>query len=102
MIGRIRKALGGSPTDHAHGGSGERTAAEQAPQPLDVLRDTARDLCSDVWLANQMNLTMETMGGARKLVATPEGVIPYIRAAYSIKKDELPPEMGELVEKMAA
>lgn len=102
LLGRIRKALGGSPSDHAHGGSGERTVAEQAPQPLDILRDTAKDLCSDVWLANQMSLTTETVGGAKKLIATPVGMVPYLKAAYSIRKDELPAEIAELVEKMAA
>ncbi|GEM_PF-3695252 len=73
--------------------------ASYGPQ-LDMLRDTARDLCADAWVANRLTLNVRTEGGKQKLDVTPEA-IPYLRAAYSIKRDELTPEVKSLIEGLA-
>ncbi len=100
MLSRIRKALGGSPSDRPHEGQG--TVAE-APvrEPLDIVRDTARDLCSDAWLANSMTLEIKAEGGKKTLVATPAEALPFVKAAYAIRKDELPAEMKGMFESFA-
>lgn len=101
MISRIRKALGGSPSDHGHLGAVENKAAGQPPKPIDILGEAAKDLCPDVWLANRLNLSMETVGGVQRLVATPAEMVPYLKAAYHVKKAELPDEMAALVDKIS-
>jgi len=100
LIGRIRRALGGSPSDHPQESHG--TAAE-APvrEPLDIIRDTARDLCSDAWLANSITLEIKAEGGKKMLAATPAEALPYVKAAYAIRKDELPADMKGLFESVA-
>ncbi len=97
LISRIRKALGGSPSDHAHVAP-VHTAAAPGPMPLDIVQDTARDICSDPWLANRMTVEIKTEGGKRTLTAAPAEAAPYLRAAYAIRKDELPPETMGLFE----
>jgi len=100
LIGRIRKALGGSPSDHPKGDRG--TIAEASVrEPLDIIRDTARDLCSDAWLANRMTLEIKSEGGKKTLVASPAEAMPYVRAAYVIRKDELPADMKGMFESVA-
>lgn len=47
-----------------------------------------------------MTLDVKTEGGKQKLSVTPEAV-PYLRAAYAIRRDELTPEVKSLVEGLA-
>jgi hypothetical protein len=100
LISRIRKALGGSSSDHSEG---SHSAVPEAPvqQPLDILRDTARDICSDAWLANRMTLEIKTEGGKKTLAAAPAEAVPYVKAAYAIRKDELPSDVKGLFEGIA-
>ncbi len=100
MISRIRKALGGSPSEHPQEGH-SKVAEVPVKQPLDILRDTARDLCSDAWLANQMTLEIKTEGGKKMLAAAPAEALPYIKAAYAIRKDELPSDIKGMLEGIA-
>jgi len=102
MIERIRRALGGSPGDHADGHSSSPAPRPGNQQHLDLLRDTARDLCSDPWLANQISLEVATVNGKQTIRYMPAESMPYVRAAYAIRKGELPPEMGGLFDGMAS
>ncbi|MBI0583051.1 MAG: hypothetical protein ISF22_02355 [Methanomassiliicoccus sp.] len=72
---------------------------DYGPQ-LDILRDTARDLCADPWVANKLTLDVRMEGGRPMLKALPE-TMPYLRAAYAIKRNELSPELKGLFEGMA-
>ena len=96
MFDRIRRALGGSPAEH-EGGKAAPVAGKALDygQQLDLLRDTARDLCSDAWLANRLTLSVKDEGGKKSLVAAPEAM-PYLRAAYAIRREELTPDVKGL------
>ncbi len=100
LVDRIRRALGGSPSDHGSVHAAPTSAGASYGPQLEILRDTARDLCADAWVANRMALEVRTEGGRPKLSVTPEA-IPYLRAAYSIRRDELTPEVKSLVEGLA-
>lgn len=102
MIERIRRALGGSPSDHEHGNSAHSTGPAQYQQHLEMLRDTARDLCADTWLANQIALDVKMENGKPTLRSMPAESMPYVRAAYAIRKNELPADMKGLFDGMAA
>lgn len=99
---RIRRALGGSPSDHDHGQSGHIAAAQPYQQQLDLLCDTARDLCADTWLANQISLEVKNEGGKKALHYLPAESMPYVKAAYAIRKKEMPSEMQSLFENAAS
>lgn len=100
LVDRIRRALGGSPADHMGGHAAPAGAAANYGPQLDMLFDTARNLCADTWVANRMTLNVKTEGGKQKLIVIPEA-IPYLRAAYSIRRNELAPEVKSLVEGLA-
>ena len=102
MIERIRRALGGSPSDHAHAHSAHSAAPMNYQPHLEMLRDTARDLCSDTWLANQIALDVKMVNGKPTLTSMPAGSMPYVRAAYAIKKNELPADMKGMFDGPAA
>jgi hypothetical protein len=104
IVERIRLALGGSPGDHGnghveHASAHAPNASNYEPQ-LELLRDTARDLCADAWVANRLTLDMRMDGGKPKLGALPE-TIPYLKAAYAIRQDELSPEVKDLFQGLA-
>jgi hypothetical protein len=101
MIDRIRRALGGSPSDHAHGHSAHTAAPSQYQPHLELLRDTARDLCSDTWLANQIALDVKMENGKPTLCSMPAESMPYVRAAYAIRKNELPADMKSMFDGQA-
>jgi hypothetical protein len=67
-----------------------------------LLRDTARDLCADSWLANQITLDLKTVNGKSTLECLPIESKPYVKAAFSIRKSQLPPEMQSLFENVAS
>jgi hypothetical protein len=67
---------------------------------LDLLCDTARDLCADAWVANRLTLNVKSEGGTQKLNVIPEG-IPYLRAASAINRDQLTPEVRKLIDGLA-
>lgn len=92
--------MGGSPADHEGGHAVPAGATVSYGPQLDMLRDTARDLCADAWVANRLTLDVRTEGGRQRLNVSPEAV-PYLRAAYSIKREELTPEVKSLVEGLA-
>ncbi|MDW5564356.1 MAG: hypothetical protein SA339_14170 [Methanomassiliicoccus sp.] len=48
-----------------------------------------------------MKVEVRTEGGKQKLSVVPEA-IPYLRAAYSIRREELTPEVKSLFEGLAA
>lgn len=100
FIDRIRRALGGSPADHVGGHAAPIGASSDYGPQLDLLRDTARDLCADAWVANRLTLSISSEGGMQKLSVIPEGV-PYLKAAYSIRREQLAPEMRKLVDGLA-
>jgi hypothetical protein len=102
MIERIRKALGGSPSDHAHGHSAQSAAPSQYQPHLELLRDTARDLCSDTWLANQIVVDVKMENGKPTLSSMPAGSMPYVRAAYAIRKNEMPADIKGMFDGMAS
>lgn len=100
LMDRIRRALGGSPSDHEGGhGAPAATTAGYGPQ-LEILCDTARNLCADAWVANRLTLDVKNEGGRQSLSVIPEA-IPYLKAAYSIRREELGPEVKTLVEGLA-
>ncbi len=77
-----------------------QTGEKQTEQPdgkykeqLELLTERAKGLCSDPWLSNQIKI--EQGNGANSLNASPEEALPYIRAANSILKDELPAELSK-------
>jgi hypothetical protein len=97
---RIRRALGGSPADH-EGGHGAPAGATVGYGPqLEMLCDTARNLCADAWVANRLTLNVKNEGGKQKLSVIPEAM-PYLKAAYSIRRDELTPEVRSLMDGLA-
>ena len=100
LVDRIRRALGGSPTDHVGGHAAPVGATAGYGSQLDLLCDTARDLCADAWVANRLTLNVKNEGGKQKLNVIPEA-IPYLRAAYSIRRNELPPEVKGLIDGLA-
>lgn len=102
MIERIRRALGGSPSDHEQGHSAHSAAPSQYQQQLDMLRDTARDLCADTWLANKIALDVKTVNGKPTLSTLPAESMPYVKAAYAIRKNEMPADMKGLFEGIAS
>ena len=64
--------------------------------PLEAVQATARDLCADTWLANRINLELKMQNGKQVLDYQPAESLPYVRAAYAIRKDDLPAEMRGL------
>lgn len=100
MFDRIRRALGGSPADHEGGHAAPAGKALDYGQQLDLLRDTARDLCADAWMANRLTLSVKDDGGKKSLVAAPEAM-PYLRAAYAIRREELTPDVKSLFDGLA-
>ncbi len=100
LMDRIRRALGGSPSDHEGGHAAPAGATTGYEQQLDMLCDTARNLCADAWVANRLTLEVKNEGGKKKLNVIPEA-IPYLRAAYSMKRDDLTPEVKKLFEGLA-
>lgn len=67
-----------------------------------MLRDTARNLCSDAWLANSINIEVRKEGGKASLHATPAESLPYIKAAYAIVQPSLPEDFKALFSGMAS
>jgi hypothetical protein len=51
-------------------------------------------------VANRLTLNVKNEGGKQKLNVIPEA-IPYLRAAYSIRRNELPPEVKGLIDGLA-
>jgi hypothetical protein len=94
--------MGGSPSNHGHGQSAHSAAPSQYQQHLDMLRDTARDLCADTWLANQIALDVKMENGKPTLRSLPAESMPYVKAAYAIRKNELPADMKGLFDGMAS
>jgi hypothetical protein len=48
-----------------------------------------------------MTLEIKAEGGKKTLVATPAEALPFVKAAYAIRKDELPAEMKGMFESFA-
>jgi len=48
-----------------------------------------------------MTLEIKSEGWKKTLVASPAEAMPYVRAAYVIRKDELPADMKGLFESVA-
>ncbi|NLK26603.1 MAG: hypothetical protein GX307_08545, partial [Euryarchaeota archaeon] len=73
-------------------------AAPQLPPlpPAEMIQEQACFLCSDVWLANQIRVEADVRNGVTHLVASPIAAAPYVRAAYDIRKDELPADVVDL------
>jgi hypothetical protein len=46
-------------------------------------------------LANRLTLSVKDEGGKKSLVAAPEAM-PYLRAAYAIRREELTPDVKGL------
>lgn len=98
----MRRALGGSPSgQHEHSSHAGKAPGKYQPQ-LDMVCDKAKDLCSDPWLANKMALEIRMENGKESLHTAPAESLPYIKAAYAIKRNELPKEVSALLEGVAA
>ena len=102
MLERIRRALGGSPPKSNAHGSPHMPAMTTGYEPhLEVLRDTARDLCADPWMANCLVLEVKMIDGKATLHTSPEA-LPYVKAAYAIKGAGMPANIRALLDGMAA
>jgi hypothetical protein len=103
MLERLRRVLGGSPAgEHSEHGSARSGANDPYQAHIDALCDTARNLCSDVWLANKINLEVRKEGGKTTLVPIPQESLPYVKAAYEIMQPGLPENVRTLFSGVAS
>lgn len=103
MFERLRKALGGSPQKGQPAQkTGTAAASDPLKQSLELLQDTARDICPDAWLANKITVGYKLENGTPSLVTSPAESLPYIRAAYAMKRDKLPENVGALFKGIAS
>lgn len=97
MFAKIKRMFGGSSTSESRGAQGSvRASSNDYQLYLDSLSDKARDLCSDVWLANKISLTMSEEGGRKALKASPPEAYPYLRSAREIMRAQLPNDLNKL------
>lgn len=103
MFERLRKMIGGSPQGaQPRQKTGPAAASDPYKPGLELLQDTARDLCPDAWLANKITVDYKVVDGAPSLVTSPAESLPYIRAAYAMKKDKLPENVSALLKGLAS
>ncbi|WP_019177820.1 hypothetical protein [Methanomassiliicoccus luminyensis] len=101
MFERLKKMIGGS----SQGGQPKQMNAPAAAgdpykPSLELLQDTARNLCPDPWLANKLTVDYKVENGSPSLVTSPAESLPYIRAAYAMKKDKVPENVVPLLKSL--